>query len=132
MSVSVSESALSSAIAKVEKHTRELAGSGRPTRSSNQSQPSVDPPVSQASDLEQAGALIAQLADASTKEVDRVISDLSSMRDLLAVEAERVQQEMSRYGSLCEAGMEAIKTIDGGMQDLKARISETKSRSEDV
>ena len=56
-------------------------------------------------------ALLGRVASPSLNEIDRVIHDLESVREILCNEGERVAQEIIYYASLSRASMSAMKVI---------------------
>jgi hypothetical protein len=60
---------------------------------------------------ENVGLLIRRVAGASMEEIDRVILELQSVRDMLHNEGERVHREIAGYASLSQAAMTSMKII---------------------
>jgi hypothetical protein len=60
-------------------------------------------------------SLIQRVSAQSLLEVERVISELTNVRDMLRSEAERVQREISGYASLSQAAMSSMKIIAEGL-----------------
>ena len=60
---------------------------------------------------ENGNALIRRVAGESMEEIDRVIRELESVRDMLLSEGERVSREIAGYASLNHASMTAMKLI---------------------
>jgi len=56
-------------------------------------------------------ALLDRVANASLNEIDRVIHDLASVREILCTEGERVARNIIDYASLSHASMSAMKVI---------------------
>jgi hypothetical protein len=56
-------------------------------------------------------ALIRRVSGASMDEIDRVIAELQSVREMLRSEGERVGREIAGYASLSHAAMTAMKVI---------------------
>jgi hypothetical protein len=56
-------------------------------------------------------AVIQRVAGASLDEIDRVISQLESMRESLRSEGERVQHEIANYAELSHSAMSSMKII---------------------
>lgn len=68
---------------------------------------------------ENLNALIRRVSDASTDEIDRVIAELQSVRDMLNKEGERVGREIAGYASLSHATMTAMKVIGESLSQWK-------------
>ncbi len=68
---------------------------------------------------ENLNALIRRVAGASMEEIDRVILELQSVRDMLRSEGERVSRELSGYASLSHASMTAMKVIGDSLKQWK-------------
>jgi hypothetical protein len=59
------------------------------------------------------------VSGASVAEVERVISELTNVRDMLRSEGERVQREISGYASLSQAAMTSMKIIADSLAQWK-------------
>ena len=64
--------------------------------------------------------LIGRVAGASMEEIDRVIRDLESVRDMLRNEGERVSREIKGYVSLNDAAATAMKAISDSLTQWKS------------
>jgi hypothetical protein len=81
--------------------------------------PASGPPGSKEPVLEQSpevtvnnvNSLIQRVAGASITEIENLISELESLRDLLHAEGERVQRELSGYAQLSQAAMKSTRMI---------------------
>lgn len=69
---------------------------------------------------ENLNALINRVSGASMDEIDRVISELQSVRDMLRAEGERVGREIAGYASLSHAAMTAMKVIGDSVTQWKS------------
>jgi hypothetical protein len=56
-------------------------------------------------------SLIQRVAGTSITEIEKLISELESLRDLLRTEGERVQREMSGYAQFSQAAMKSTRMI---------------------
>jgi len=65
-------------------------------------------------------ALIRRVSGASMEEIDRVISELQTVREMLRREGERVSREVAGYASLSHAAMTAMKVIGESVQQWKS------------
>ncbi|HWE78881.1 MAG TPA: hypothetical protein VG270_10210 [Pseudolabrys sp.] len=64
-------------------------------------------------------ALIRRVSGASMEEIDRVIAELQTVRDMLRHEGERVSREIAGYASLSHAAMTAMKVIGESVTQWK-------------
>jgi hypothetical protein len=55
--------------------------------------------------------LLQRVAGASVQEIDRLISELQTLRDLLQSEGARVQREITGYAHLSQSAMQSTKII---------------------
>ena len=82
----------------------------------------------QRSDADQVGepvaenlnGLIRRVSGASMDEIDRVIVELQSVREMLNKEGERVSREIAGYASLSHAAMTAMKVISESISQWKS------------
>jgi len=63
--------------------------------------------------------LIRRVSGATMEEIDRVIIELQSVRDMLRLEGERVGREIAGYASLSHAAMTAMKVIGDSLTQWK-------------
>lgn len=63
--------------------------------------------------------LIRRVSGASMEEIDRVILELQTVREMLRSEGERVGREIAGYASLSHAAMTAMKVIGDGLTQWK-------------
>ena len=64
-------------------------------------------------------SLIQRVAGASIQEIENLISELESLRDLLHAEAKRVQREISGYAQLSQAAMKSTRMIADNVEQWK-------------
>jgi cation transport regulator ChaC len=57
------------------------------------------------------GALLQRVAGTSVQEIDKLITELQTLRDMLHNEAARVQREIVEYATLSNAALQATKII---------------------
>lgn len=69
---------------------------------------------------ENLNALIRRVSSASMDEIDRVITELQSVREMLRAEGERVNREIAGYASLSHAAMTAMKVIGESVSQWKS------------
>jgi hypothetical protein len=67
--------------------------------------------------------LIQRVSGASIMEIERVIAELTQVRDLLRSEGERVQREIAGYASLSQAAMTSMKIFGDSMAQWKPQGS---------
>ena len=82
-----------------------------------QQRPTATPADSGAESL---NALIRRVSGASLDEIDRVIGELQTVRDMLRSEGDRVSREVAGYASLSHAAMTAMKVIGDSLTQWKA------------
>lgn len=83
-----------------------------------------EPPVA-----ENLNALIRRVSGASMDEIDRVISELQGVRDMLRAEGDRVSREIAGYASLSHAAMTAMKVIGDSLTQWKSAPGKPAPRS---
>ena len=66
-------------------------------------------------------SVIDRVSGASVTEIDRVIAELTTVRDMLRSEGERVQREIAGYASLSQAAMTSMKIIADSVQQWKSQ-----------
>jgi hypothetical protein len=64
-------------------------------------------------------SLIQRVAGTSLAEIERLISELESLRDLLHAEGQRVQREISGYAQLSQAAMKSSRMIADNVTQWK-------------
>ena len=64
-------------------------------------------------------SLIQRVAGTSLAEIDNLISELESLRDLLHAEGQRVQREISGYAQLSQAAMKSTRMIADNVAQWK-------------
>lgn len=57
------------------------------------------------------GALLQRVAGTSVQEIEKLIGELQTLRDMLQTEAQRVQREIVEYATLSQAAMQSTKII---------------------
>lgn len=68
---------------------------------------------------ENISSLISRVSAASVAEVERVIAELTSVRDMLRSEGDRVQREISGYAALSQAAMASMTVIGESLSQWK-------------
>lgn len=71
--------------------------------------------------VESVSSVIERVAGASVLEVERVITELTAVRDMLRSEGERVQREITSYASLSQAAMTSLKIIADSISQWKGQ-----------
>jgi hypothetical protein len=64
-------------------------------------------------------SLIQRVAGTSLSEIENLISELEALRELLHVEGQRVQREISGYAQLSQAAMKSTRMIADNVQQWK-------------
>jgi len=64
-------------------------------------------------------SLIQRVAGTSLTEIENLISELESLRDLLHAEGQRVQREISGYAQLSQAAMKSTRMISDNVTQWK-------------
>ena len=64
-------------------------------------------------------SLIQRVAGTSLSEIENLISELESLRELLHAEGQRVQREISGYAQLSQAAMKSTRMIADNVQQWK-------------
>jgi len=64
-------------------------------------------------------SLIHRVAGTSVSEIEKLISELEALRDMLHSEGQRVQREISGYAHLSQAAMKSTRMIADNVQQWK-------------
>jgi exonuclease VII large subunit len=80
--------------------------------------PEVQEPTHEAT-VTNVNSLIQRVAGASLSEIEKLISELESLRELLHAEGQRVQREISGYAQLSQAAMKSTRMISDNVQQWK-------------
>jgi hypothetical protein len=83
----------------------------------------------EADPAENLDALIRRVSGASIEEIDRVLSELQSVRDMLRKEGERVSREIAGYASLNHAAATAMRVITDSLTQWKSAPDKSAPRS---
>ena len=75
-------------------------------------------------------ALIKRVSGASMEEIDRVILELQSVRDMLRQEGDRVSREVAGYASLSHAAMTAMTVIADSLTQWKGEPPKPRANAE--
>ncbi len=73
---------------------------------------------------ENVNVLVQRVAGASMTEIDNVILELQSVREILRKEGERVQREIGGYANLSQAAMASMKIIAESMAQWRATLGQ--------
>ena len=87
-------------------------------RRPNPANPEVQEPTHEAT-VSNVNSLIQRVAGASLGEIEKLISELESLRELLHAEGQRVQREISGYAQLSQAAMKSTRMISDNVQQWK-------------
>jgi len=75
-------------------------------------------------------SVIERVAGASVTEIERVMAELTQVRDMLRNEGERVQREISGYASLSQAAMTSMKIIGDSLVQWKSQAPQALARKD--
>lgn len=75
-------------------------------------------------------SVIERVSGASVAEIERVMAELSTLRDMLHNEGDRVQREVTGYATLSQAAMTSMKIIGDSLSQWKAQSPLTAPRKE--
>jgi hypothetical protein len=65
------------------------------------------------------GNLLQRVAGTSVKEIDKLIAELQTLREMLQSESARVQREIVEYASLSQAAMQSTRIIADSLSTWK-------------
>ena len=74
-------------------------------------------------------SLIQRIAETSLSQVETLVSELESLRDLLHAEGQRVQREISGYAQLSQAAMKSTRMIADNIEQWKRTADDLRNRS---
>jgi hypothetical protein len=66
------------------------------------------------------GTLLQRVAGSSVQEIDRLMGELHTLRELLQSEGARVQREITEYAHLSQSAMQSTKIINESLSKWKA------------
>ena len=112
------------AVSEVEEGIREfvrndIAYLRRPQVASPDTAPHSQAPDASESTVNSVNSLIQRVAGTSLAEIEKLISELESLRDLLHAEGQRVQREISGYAQLSQAAMKSTRMIADNVTQWK-------------
>jgi hypothetical protein len=67
----------------------------------------------------QASTLISQVSLASTREIDRLIHDLKTVRDKLENDGDRIQRDIVEYASLSQSAVQLTKIVTDSVAHVR-------------
>src|SRR5436190_14672717 len=110
------------AVSEVEAGIRDFVRSDmahlrRPARLPSSPETALEP--STEASVNNVNSLIERVAGPSLTEIEKLISELGSMREMLHAEGQRVQREMSGYGRLSQVTMETTRMIADKVSEWK-------------
>ena len=89
----------------------------RPATPTTTDSPPLDP--SAEATVTNVNSLIQRVAGTSLAEIEKLIGELESLRDLLHAEGQRVQREISGYAQLSQAAMKSTRMIADNVSQWK-------------
>ena len=75
------------------------------------------------------GSLLQRVAGTSVQDIDRLITELQALRDVLESEGARVQREIAQYAQLSQSAMQSTKIISESLVGWKGEGTPRTSRS---
>ena len=98
-------------------------------RSTSEPPVNLDPVTEQspAVSVNNVNSLIQRVAGASIQEIENLISELESLRDLLHAEGQRVQREISGYAQLSQAAMKSTRMIADNVEQWKGSAEDLRN-----
>ena len=116
----------SAAVSQVEDGIRDfvrndIAYLRRPAATTTTDAPPLDP--SAEATVTNVNSLIQRVAGTSLAEIENLISELESLRDLLHAEGQRVQREISGYAQLSQAAMKSTRMISDNVAQWKREFT---------
>jgi hypothetical protein len=88
-----------------------------PGMPSSSTEPALEP--NHEATVNNVNSLIQRVAGTSLAEIENLISELESLRDLLHAEGQRVQREISGYAQLSQAAMKSTRMIADNVSQWK-------------
>jgi hypothetical protein len=84
-------------------------------------QPGADTPLEASTDatVNSVNSLIQRVAGTSLSEIENLVSELESLRDMLHAEGQRVQREISGYAQLSQAAIKSTRMIAENVSQWK-------------
>jgi hypothetical protein len=89
----------------------------RPMNMAGGAETAIDPNAE--SNVNNINSLIQRVAGTSLAEIENLISELESLRDLLHAEGQRVQREISGYAQISQAAMRSTRMIADNVAQWK-------------
>ncbi len=89
----------------------------RPAQNTPGTETALDPQAD--ATVNSVNSLIQRVAGTSLAEIENLISELESLRDLLHAEGQRVQREISGYAKLSQAAMKSTRMIADNVTQWK-------------
>ena len=66
------------------------------------------------------GGVLQRVGDSSLQEIDHLVGELQTVRDLLESEGERVQRELAEYAHLSQSSLQSTRIIAESLAQLKS------------
>ncbi len=73
-------------------------------------------------------SLLQRVSGTSVQEIDRLIAELQSLREMLSVEGARVQREIVQYANLSQSAMQSTKIIAESLAHWKSAGDQRSAR----
>jgi len=73
-------------------------------------------------------SLLQRVSGTSVQEIDRLIAELQSLREMLSIEGARVQREIVEYATLSQSAMQSTKIIAESLAHWKSAGDQRSAR----
>jgi hypothetical protein len=73
-------------------------------------------------------SLLQRVSGTSVQEIDRLIAELQSLREMLSIEGARVQREIVQYATLSQSAMQSTKIIAESLAHWKSAGDQRSAR----
>lgn len=80
---------------------------------------SAEPAVTAQAESDNLNSLIERVSGATVGEIDRLITELQTIRSLLQSEGERVRREITGYAGLSQSAVATMKVINDTLSQLR-------------
>jgi hypothetical protein len=92
--------------------------------------PGSDPVTNSQVESDNLNSLLERVSGATVAEIDRLISELQTIRSLLQSEGDRVRREITGYAGLSQSAVATMKVINETLAQLRPNALPAASRKE--
>jgi hypothetical protein len=93
--------------------------------------PATEPITASQAESENLNSLLERVSGATVAEIDRLISELQTIRSLLQSEGDRVRREITGYAGLSQSAVATMKVINETLSQLRpSALPATATRKE--